>query len=234
MEQVEKKLKLLTVLVGLTLLFSVLTFATSMMISSKLADGGTPSGTQPTTNPTVAPTGNTVKVDVDTTGAPVNGDKNAPVTIVEFSDFECPFCGRYHAQTHPLIVENYVDTGKVKFVFKHFPLNFHASAQKASEAAECANDQGKFWEYHDVLFANQQALSISNLKQYAADLSLDTAEFNSCLDSGEHAAKIKQDLADGQAAGVSGTPSFFINGQKLVGAQPYSAFEQAIEAALNA
>lgn len=234
MEHIEKKLKLLTVLISLTLLLSLLTFATSIIISFRLADGGTPSGIQPTTDPTVDPTGNTAKIDVDITGAPVKGDKNAPVTIIEFSDFECPFCGRYFSQTYPSVMENYVDTGKVKYVFKHFPLNFHASAQKASEAAECADDQGKFWEYHDVLFANQQALSISNLKQYASDLDLDTAEFNSCLDSGKHAAKVKQDLADGQAAGVSGTPSFFVNGQKLVGAQPYSAFEQAIEAALNA
>jgi len=234
MEHVEKKLKLLTILVSLTLLLSVLTFATSMIISSRLS-GDSPSGAQPTAVPSV-PTGQAAQpnVDVDITGSPVKGDKNAPVTIVEFSDFECPFCGRYFTNTYSSIVENYIDTGKVKYVFKHFPLNFHASAQKASEAAECAGDQEKFWEYHDVLFANQQALSVSNLKQYASDLSLDTDDFNSCLDSGKYAAKVKQDLADGQAAGVSGTPSFFVNGQKLVGAQPYSAFEQAIEAALSA
>jgi protein-disulfide isomerase len=173
-------------------------------------------------------------VDVKEGDSPSIGDKNAPVTIIEFSDFECPFCERFYTQSYKQIKANYVDTGKVRIVFKHFPLPFHANAQKAAEASECAREQGKFWEMHDKLFENQNAISISSLKGYAADLGLDTSKFNSCLDSGKYASRVQKDASDGSAAGVSGTPSFFINGKSVVGAQPYSVFQQAIEAELNA
>jgi protein-disulfide isomerase/plastocyanin len=169
-----------------------------------------------------------VSMDDDT----VKGDANAPVTIIEFSDFECPFCGKYVSETYPQIVKDYIETGKVKYVFRDFPLDFHPSAQKAAEAAECAGEQGKYWEMHDVLFENQDALEVETLKMYAVSLGLDTAEFNSCLDSGAMAEEVKKDLADGQAYGVSGTPGFFINGKLISGAQPFEAFKQEIEAAL--
>jgi protein-disulfide isomerase len=164
---------------------------------------------------------------------PVKGDQNAPVTIVEFSDFQCPFCGRFWSQTLPQIKEDYIDTGKVKFVYRDFPLSFHQYAQKASEAAECADEQGKFWEYHDKLFENQQFLDTESLKQYAADLGLDTEKFNSCIDTGKYSSEVRKDFQDGQTNGVSGTPTFFINGQKLVGAQPYSAFQQIIDSLIS-
>jgi protein-disulfide isomerase len=165
---------------------------------------------------------------------PFKGDENAPVTIIEFSDFQCPYCGRHYRETIPQIEENYINTGKVKYVFRDFMLSFHPQAIPSALAAQCAHEQGKFWEYHDKLYDNQDSLSIENYKVWAAELDLNTEQFNSCLDSEKYMDEIQKDFADGQAAGVSGTPGFFINGQKLVGAQPYSVFEAAIEAALAA
>ncbi len=164
---------------------------------------------------------------------PQKGSKNAPVTIVEFSDYECPFCRRFFDQTLPLIDKNYIQDDKVKYVFRDFPLSFHRNAQKAAEGAECADEQGKFWEYHDKLFENQDALSVGDLKLYAKDLGLDTTKFNDCLDSGEMASEVEKDFRDGSRYGVGGTPAFFINGTPLSGAQPYSVFERTIEQELN-
>ncbi len=164
-------------------------------------------------------------------GAPVRGPANAPVTIVEFSDFECPYCVRVQP-TLVQIKETYKD--QVKFVFKDYPLhNIHPKAQKAAEAARCAGEQGKYWEYHDVLFANSKALTPADLKKYAANLQLDTTQFGTCLDSGKHAAAVNQDLAEGTRVGVTGTPAFFVNGRFLSGAQPFAAFQEAIEEALE-
>lgn len=162
----------------------------------------------------------------------VKGDPDAPVTIVEFSDYECPFCGRHFQQTYPQIVTNYIDTGKVKLVYRDFPLSFHPQAQKAAEAAECAGEQGKYFEMHDKLFENQQTLSVANYKTWAGELGLSQTAFDECLDSGSMAAEVATDMSAGQAAGVTGTPGFFVNGVKISGAQPYSVFETAIEAAL--
>lgn len=161
------------------------------------------------------------------------GNANAPVKIVEFSDYQCPFCARFYSNTLPDLKKNFIDTGKVKFVYRDYPLGFHEDAQKAAEATECAEDQGKFWEMHDKIFDNQRAIDVNSLKTYASELGLDTDQFNSCLDSGKYASEVQKDLSDGQAAGVSGTPTFFINGKKLVGAQPYEAFEQVINQELG-
>lgn len=173
------------------------------------------------------------KVNVSTDGDPTQGSQTAPVTIVEFSDFQCPYCERFYTQTLPDIETNYIKTGKAKLVFRDFPLSFHQYAEKASEAAECAYDQSKFWEYHNKLFENQGALDVASLKKYAQDLGLDTAKFNTCLDSGTKAAEVNKDLSDGTKYGVTGTPSFFINGIQLTGAQPFSAFQQIIEQELK-
>jgi len=230
MEEVKRSLKILTVLVGLTLFLSVLSFATTLMLKSnfdKALAGNVPSGDSGS-----APSG--AVVDVKEGDSPSIGKANAPVTIIEFSDFECPFCERFYSQTYKQVKTNYVDTGKVRIVFKHFPLPFHASAQKAAEATECAREQSKFWEMHDKLFENQNAIAIANLKSYAVALGLDASKFNTCLDTGKYASRVQKDASDGSAAGVSGTPSFFINGKSVVGAQPYSVFQQAIEAELNA
>ncbi len=163
---------------------------------------------------------------------PMLGSANAKVTIVEFSEFVCPFCGRFARETFPQIKANYIDTGKVKFVFRDFIV--HASAQIASEASQCAYEQGndKYWAYNEKLFSNQSALDIGSLKAHAAALGLDTAKFDACLDSGKYKNEVDKDTSDGEAYGVTGTPTFFINGKKLVGAQPYAKFQAEIDAAL--
>ncbi len=164
----------------------------------------------------------------------IKGDANAPVTIVEFSDFECPFCARFYEQTLPQIEEEYIETGQVKLVFRDFPLtSIHPNAQKAAEAAECAGEQEMYWEMHDVLFEEGVSGGVSTFKQYADDLGLDTEEFNSCLDSGEMADEVSMDMTDGTALGIRGTPGFIINGQLVSGAQPFSVFQQIIESELE-
>ena len=172
-------------------------------------------------------------LNVATEGAPVRGSATAPVTIVEFSDFQCPYCARVQP-TLAQIRDTYKD--KVKIVYKDFPLRMHTNAPKAAEAARCVfeQDQEKYWAYHDKLFDNAQALAVEHLKQYAVDLQFDGAHFTTCLDSGKYAAAVRQDMAEGMKVGVSGTPAFVINGRFLAGAQPFSAFQEAIEDALTA
>ena len=166
-----------------------------------------------------------IRVEVAATG-PAKGPANAPITIVEFSDFQCPFCSRVNP-TLAQVREKYGD--KVRIVFRQYPLPFHQQAQKAAEASLCASDQGKFWEMHDAMFANQQALGVDQLKAQAAQLGLKADEFNSCLDSGKHAAAVQTDLKEGQAAGVNGTPAMFINGRFLSGAVPFDQVAPIID-----
>jgi protein-disulfide isomerase len=168
-------------------------------------------------------------VEVSADDDPSIGPEDAPVTIIEFSDYECPFCAKVEP-TIMQVLEAYGDD--VRFVYRDFPLDSHRDAQKAAEAAECADDQGKFWEYHDLLFANQGNLGVSSLRQFASDLDLDVDAFNDCLDSDKYEDEVKKDFQDGQAAGVGGTPAFFINGQLVSGAQPFSVFKQVIDAEL--
>jgi len=176
--------------------------------------------------------GSALAPTIDTTEDPVEGDPNAPVTIIEFSDFQCPYCETFFSQSLPQIRSQYIDTGKVKMIYKQFPLSFHPKAQKAAEASECAFAQGKFWEMHDTIFNNQASMSVANYKKWAGEMGMDQAAFDQCLDSGSMAASVAADQAAGMQAGVSGTPSFLINGQLVVGAQPFPVFQQAIEAAL--
>ena len=177
----------------------------------------------------------TQKVEASADNDAVLGKKDAPITIIEFSDYQCPFCGRHYTETHKQLVKEYVDTGKAKIVFRDFPLSFHPEAQKSAEAAECVRDVAKtnkdaaYFKMHDKLFENQATLSVENYKKWAKEMGYD---ITSCLDSGKFASEVTKDQADGQAAGVQGTPSFVINGQLIVGAQPYAAFKQAIDAAL--
>ena len=176
----------------------------------------------------------TPTVDVSADDDPVMGDEDAPVTIVEFSDFQCPFCKKANDEALNLVKEDYVKTGKVKLVFRDFPLEFHPEAELAALAAECADEQGKFWEYHDVLFANQDSLGDAKYKAWAEELGLDTEQFNDCYKSLKYLDDVRGDMADGQKYGVSGTPAFFVNGRLISGAQPYSVFKQEIENALAA
>ncbi|HLE25373.1 MAG TPA: thioredoxin domain-containing protein [Thermodesulfobacteriota bacterium] len=176
--------------------------------------------------------------------APFKGNKNAKLTLIEFSDYQCPFCGRHVTQTLPQLDTDYIKTGKVKYVFLDFPLDFHKNAFKAAEAADCAGEQGKFWQMHDLLFANQKALELSDLTNYAKDLKLDTSKFQKCLDSGKYASQIKKEIELGQKSGVTGTPSFFlgvtnpkdpnVKAVKVIkGAQPYANFKDAIDTTLS-
>ena len=225
------KAKFLTTLIIVTLIIGVINLIGTYALNSKIAGIGTGvAAGQP--NPAVA-NQPPKKVDVSTDDDPVLGDKNAPVTIIEFSDFQCPYCERFYTQTLSQIKTKYIDTGKVKFVFRDYPLPFHSNAEKAAEAAECADEQGKFWEMHNKIFSEQPSLSLENLKKWASDIGLDMKEFNDCLDSGKMAEEVKKDLTDGSKVGVTGTPGFFVNGYPLVGAQPFAAFEQLVESELK-
>jgi len=173
---------------------------------------------------------------------PILGNPGAKLALVEFSDFECPFCFRFHKQAYPEIKRRYIDTGKLRYVFKDFPLGFHAGARPAAIAARCAAGQGKFWEMHEALFANQRALGEPLFGRLARDLSLDRARFDSCRQDPGSAAWIDQNTAEGEALGVRGTPTFFIgevDGDKVVkareisGAQPYAVFARVIESRLE-
>lgn len=171
------------------------------------------------------------KVDVAAVG-PSKGAADAPVTIVAFSDFECPFCARVNPTIEKLL-QAY--EGKVRFVFRDFPLPFHPRAPKASEAAHCAHEQGKFWEMHDVLFANQKKLEVEDLKAHAATIQgLDQEKFAACLDSGKHAETVRKNMEAGEEAGVQGTPAFFVNGTPLSGALPFEEFQKVIDRELAA
>ncbi len=177
-------------------------------------------------------------------GAPFTGSPDAKVTLFEFSDYQCPFCGRHANQTLPQLLADYVKTGKVKYVFRDSPIeSIHPQAFKAAEAARCAGEQGKYWEMHDQIFANQKAMAPTDLVNHAQALGGDLARFQQCLDSGKYAAKVRADLADSQKAGVTGTPTFFLGltepnaspvkaARKIVGAQPYGTLKEAIDSLL--
>ena len=169
------------------------------------------------------------RIEVEAKG-PARGPAAAPVTIVEFSDFQCPFCGREFPVIEKLMKEY---DGKVRLVFRHFPLDFHPFAEKAAEAGACAADQGKFWELHDKMFSNQQKLAVDDLKGYAKSVGIDSTKFDKCLDSGEKKPQVDDDQKAGAAAGVNGTPAFFINGIFINGAQPYEQIKQTVDRELK-
>ena len=171
-------------------------------------------------------------IEVATAGRPERGGgAKAPVTIIEFSDYQCPFCGRAES-TVDEVMKHYGD--KVRLVYRDFPLPMHPQARPASEAASCANAQGKFWEYHATLFANQTALGEDQLKEYAKNVGLDAAKFDQCLKDKPFKAAIDKDVADGERVGVNGTPAFFINGRMLSGALPFDKFKEVIDEELTA
>lgn len=185
---------------------------------------------------------NATIVNVSIKGDPYLGNKKSKLVLVEFSEFQCPYCAKYFMTTFNRLKAEYIDTGKVGYVFKDFPLDFHLQAQKASEAAHCAYDQGKYWEMHDKLFRNQNKLLVPDLKNYAKELRLNSDEFNSCLDSGKHAKLVRDNFNQGQVIGVRGTPSFIlgkltpsgtVEGVLMRGAIPFNAFTAAIESELR-
>jgi protein-disulfide isomerase len=163
-------------------------------------------------------------------GRPAKGPAAAPIELIEFSDFQCPFCQRANP-TVEQVLKTYGD--RVKFVYRHYPLPNHPNARPAAEAAACAEAQGKFWEYHDRLFANPTKLTDSDLKAHAAALGLDTARFDTCFDNRQQKPGIDKDIADANEAGVTGTPAFFVNGRAIEGAQPFEAFKRVIDEELE-
>jgi len=172
------------------------------------------------------------RLEISTEGYPSQGAADAPVTIVEFSDFECPYCLAMFSTLRTL-KEEYGD--KIRVVFRQFPLNsIHPRAQKAAEASLCAADQGKFWEMHDSMFENQGDLEVSDLESRAEVLGLDVTRFKSCLDDAQHAGSIKEDVAAGTAAGVTGTPAIFVNGRPLLGTVPYQQITGFVDEELKA
>ena len=177
---------------------------------------------------------------VSTKGKQTMGSKDAPVTVVEFTDYQCPFCLRFTKTAFPLLKSKYIDTGKVRWVALNLPLAFHKDATKAAQAAHCAGEQGKFWEMREVLYQNPQKLNVTFLPAHAATLNLDIEAFNACLQSTRHLDTIAKEAKDAQAVRLTGTPSFIIgkttsdviDGQVVIGAQPMNVFDAAINKAL--
>jgi len=180
-----------------------------------------------------------VTAAVGVSGRPSLGRQDAPVTMVEFSDYQCPFCKRHFSAVYPILKKDYIDTGKLRYVFRDFPIaGLHPHAQKAHEAAYCAGEQNKYREMHDILFDNSQDLSIPALKRYATKIALNGDPFIACLESGKYAGEVEKEIAEGTQAGVNGTPAFFIgpsgSGEKITGtlvsgAQPLTRFKQIID-----
>ncbi|NNG15593.1 MAG: thioredoxin domain-containing protein [Gemmatimonadales bacterium] len=201
------------------------------------AEPGAPEGGMSATSETPGPAGQLSAdraegpEDLSGDGRPFRGPADAPVTVVEFTDYECAFCRRHHRNTYPLIVAAY--EGKVKYVVRNYPVKgLHPRAMQAAQAAECAALQGKFWEYQDLLL--QRGLSRESLDAHAREVGLDLVRFTSCLDSEKTAALVEQDLEEGRRRGIPGTPAFFINGRPLFGAQPVEVFQAVIDSMLAA
>jgi len=178
----------------------------------------------------IAPTP-AAKVDIEIKDTDhVKGNKDAPITIVEYSDFQCPYCSKFH-DTLNKVMKNY--DGKVNWVYRHFPLDFHTYAIQAAEASECASDQNKFWEYNDALFKSQKDIDEEIFAKLAKDLKLDVNKFNKCMTSGKYTDKVESDYQSGVDIEVAGTPGAFINGARLKGAVPYAELEKEIEELLK-
>ena len=187
-----------------------------------------------------------IPLEISADNDPVIGNPDAPITIIEFSDFQCPFCARFHIQTLPTIMEEYIEKGSVKLVFRDFPIqSIHPNAVPASVAAECANEQGKFKQMHDILFEKQNEWSnletvyaIELFNQYSEQINLEQEQFSLCLSTAKYVKEIQNDLDDGRTYGVTGTPGFFIGNQQigfveLKGAQPFESFKNVIDKQLG-
>lgn len=225
---------------SVSIMIGALIIGGSLVYSANLKSGNIPTraqvadvageevGNSPSNNPTI---------DDDV----ILGDQNAPVTFIEFGDYQCPFCKRMFDESEPQLRDEYIKTGKVKMVYRDFPLDqIHPAARPAAEAAECARDQGKYWAYHDELFEQQNKLhdGTINYVALAGALGLNTAQFDKCLKDGKYKAEVEKDYQDGLRVGVQGTPSNFVIGPDgeaapLPGAQPYSSLKAAIEKALQ-
>jgi len=177
------------------------------------------------------------KLNLD--GFQMLGSKSAPLTVVEFTDYQCPFCQRFHVATFPELKKNYIDTGKVRFYSRDLPLDFHANAMQAAQAARCAAEQGKFWQLRDVMGANPDKLDMDHILGFATDLKLDIPSFKSCVSSNKYKESVQSDVMEAMKIGASGTPAFVVgkstadgvDGEILVGALPYQMFDEKLKAA---
>lgn len=204
-------------------------------VGKQVIGGGGNENAQAGVAPSAEPTLSVAKVNV-TAEDPVKGDPNAKVTVVEFADYQCPFCERFHKEVYKQIMKDYVDTGKVRFVYKNLAFLGKESTD-AANAALCAKEQNKFWEYHDYLFdhqsgENQGAFAIDKLKEFAVAVGLEPTQFNSCLDSAKYQAQVDADQAEANKNGFNSTPSTAVGSVPIIGAQPYASFKAAIEAEL--
>lgn len=193
-----------------------------------------------TTTTTMGDQNSPGKVTMGLGHLPPLGDKNAKVTIVEFSDFQCLFCRKYWKETFPQLKKEYIDTGKAVLYYRHYPLSFHPQAQISAEASECANEQGKFYQFHDKIFEEQVKqgegtieYTADDIKKWATEIGIDMKKFTPCFEESKYKDNVAQDFNDGSAAGVNGTPGFFINGTSLVGAQPFESFKAIIDEELK-
>ncbi|KKR56800.1 MAG: Thiol:disulfide interchange protein DsbA [Candidatus Curtissbacteria bacterium GW2011_GWC2_41_21] len=228
-----------SILIG-SLLISLSILASGGIMKEKGFNSFTPNpitGSQ--TNPRPSqPTSPGEKVNIGIGYLPIKGNSSAKVTVVEFADFRCPFCERFFKGASHSIMKDYVDTGKVKYAYRHYAFLGEQSVW-AAEASECANEQGKFWEYHDWLYNNQapesnkEYYSKDNLVKDASNVGVNTNQFASCLNPDKYAKQVEGDLSEGQLAGVKGTPTIFINGTPIVGSQPYATFKALIEQELS-
>ncbi len=212
--------------------YELFEYAVGLAEEGTLADAYVADPQEAQAQPTPAPS---APVEIDTSNSPGLGDPDAPIVMIEFTDYQCPFCRRHFVETFPQIQAEYIDTGVVRYVFMEFPLNsIHPQAQLASEAALCANDQGGYTAMHDMLFGRQDEWAGRSdagevFKTYAGEIGLDAAEFAACLDGRQYEARVSADLETGLMAGVDGTPAFFLNGHFISGAQPFAVFQEAIE-----
>jgi protein-disulfide isomerase len=210
--------------------------ARNQQISSAIEDLKKLAASRPSARPT-PPSAQNVKVSID--DDPIKGDTKAPVTIVEFSDFQCPFCKRFYDQVLPSLDKEYISTGKVRLVFRDYPLEFHKNALPAAIAANCAQEQGKYWEVHNFLFEHPEKLDTASMISSAEELNLNREKFEKCVNDKTKEAEINKDFQDGQLYGVRGTPSFFIGktednnneitGVYIRGAQPFQVFKTEID-----
>ena len=210
--------------------------ARNQQISSAIEEVKKLAASRPSARPT-PPSAQNVKVSID--NDPIKGDTKAPVTIVEFSDFQCPFCKRFYDQVLPSLDKEYISTGKVRLVFRDYPLEFHKNALPAAIAANCAQEQGKYWEVHNFLFEHPDKLDTTSMLSSAEELNLNRDKFEKCVNDNTKEAEINKDIQDGQLYGVRGTPSFFIGktddrkeemtGVYIRGAQPFQVFKAEID-----
>jgi protein-disulfide isomerase len=178
-----------------------------------------------------------VKAKVNLEGFAMLGSKKAPLTIVEFTDYQCPFCQRFHTTAFPELKKNYIDTGKVRFYSRDMPLDFHPDAMRAAEAARCASDQGQFWQLRDVMGANPNKLDMDSLVADATDLKMDVKAFRACVESEKYKSAVQTDVMEAMKIGANGTPTFVVgkstpngvDGELMVGAQPYPMFEEKLQ-----